>query len=92
MDTTSEHKNNVPHLTNGYNQFNVYDWLAEIPLPPNQQPFNIVEIKFKSGRKDFYLKPENISLKQTDIVIVETNGGRIAFNGNAVGAFAKKCL
>ena len=71
----SEYKNNAPYLTEGYSQLNVYDWLANIPLPSNQQTFNIVEIKFKGGRKDFYLKPENISLKQTDIVIVETIGG-----------------
>ena len=60
----SEHKNNVPCFTEGYSQLNVYDWLANIPLPPNQQTFNIIEVKFKGARKDFYLNPENISLKK----------------------------
>lgn len=75
MDAPSERKNNVPCLTGEYSQLNVYDWLADMPLPPNQQTFNIVEIKFKGGRKDFYTNPENISLKKTDIVIVEAMGG-----------------
>lgn len=94
LDTPLEYKNNVPSLISGYNQLNVYDWLAEIPLPPNQQPFNIVEIKFKRGRKDFYLKPENISLKQTDIVIVETirghDTGHVSLTGELVRLQLKK--
>ena len=94
MDTPLEYKNNVPSLISGYSQLNVYDWLAEIPLPPNQQPFNIVEIKFKGGRKDFYLKPENISLKQTDIVIVETirghDTGHVSLTGELVRLQLKK--
>ena len=94
MDTTSEHKNNIPSLIGGYSQLNVYDWLADIPLPPNQQTFNIVEIKFKGGRKDFYLKPENTSLKQTDIVVVETIGGHdvghVSLTGELVRLQLKK--
>ena len=90
----SEHKNNVPCFTEGYSQLNVYDWLANIPLPPNQQTFNIVEVKFKGGRKDFYLKPENISLKQTDIVVVETIGGHnvghVSLTGELVRLHLKK--
>jgi len=89
-----ECKNNVPSLISGHSQLNVYDWLAEIPLPPNQQPFNIVEIKFKRGRKDFYLKPENLSLKQTDIVIVETirghDTGHVSLTGELVRLQLKK--
>ena len=94
MDTTSERKNNIPSLISGYGKLNVYDWLADIPLPPNQQTFNIVEIKFKGGRKDFYLKPENISLKQTDIVIVEAIGGHdtghVSLTGELVRLQLKK--
>jgi cell fate regulator YaaT (PSP1 superfamily) len=94
MDTTSEHKNNIPSLISDYSQLNVYDWLAKIPLPPNQQAFNIVEIKFKGGRKDFYLKSENISLKQTDLVVVETIGGHdvghVSLTGELVRLQLKK--
>jgi cell fate regulator YaaT (PSP1 superfamily) len=94
MDTYSECKNNEPYFTDRYSQLNVYDWLANIPLPPNQQTFNIVEIKFKGGRKDFYLKPENISLKQTDIVVVETIGGydvgQVSLTGELVRLQLKK--
>ena len=90
----SEHKNNVPCFTEGYSQLNVYDWLANIPLPPNQQTFNIIEVKFKGARKDFYLNPENISLKNTDIVIVEAMGGHdtghVSLTGELVRLQLKK--
>ena len=94
MDTTSERKNNIPSLVSEYSQLNVYDWLANVPLPHNQQTFNVVEIKFKGGRKDFYLKPENTSLKQTDVVVVETNGGHdvghVSLTGELVRLQLKK--
>ena len=94
MDAPSERKNNVPCLIGGYSQLNVYDWLADIPLPPNQQTFNIVEIKFKGGRKDFYLNPENIALKKTDIVVVEAMGGHdtghVSLTGELVRMQLKK--
>ena len=90
----SEHKNNVPYFTEGYSQLNVYNWLANIPLPPNQQTFNIIEIKFKGGRKDFYLNPENISLKKTDIVVVEAmsghDTGHVSLTGELVRLQLKK--
>ena len=90
----SEHKNNVPYFTAGYSQLNVYDWLANIPLPLNQQTFNIVEIKFKGGRKDFYINLENINLKKTDIVVVETIGGydvgHVSLTGELVRLQLKK--
>jgi len=72
---TSAYKNNIPGFTRGYSQLMVHDWLAGIPLPPNQPTFNIIEIKFKGGRKDYYINTENIALKNTDIVIVEASGG-----------------
>jgi len=72
----SAHRNNVPYVIGGYSKLNVYEWLAKIPMLSNYQPFNIIEIKFKGVRKDFYLNPENIYLKKGDIVVVGTRGGR----------------
>ena len=94
MDTPSEYKNNEPTIIGGYSQLKVYDWLADLPLPHNQQKFNIVEIKFKAGRKDFYLNSENVFLKQTDMVIVETIGGHdtghVSLTGELVRLQLKK--
>lgn len=85
----SECENNESSTIGGYSQLNVYDWLANIPLPPNQETFNIVEVKFKGGRKDFYINTKNINLKNTDIVVVETkfgyDVGHVSLTGNWSG-------
>jgi cell fate regulator YaaT (PSP1 superfamily) len=94
MDTPSESNNNEPSIIDGYSQLNVYDWLANIPLPQSQQKFNIVEIKFKGGRKDFYINTKNINFKKTDLVVVETYGGHdighVSLTGELVRLQLKK--
>jgi cell fate regulator YaaT (PSP1 superfamily) len=90
----SECENNESSIIDGYSQLNVYDWLANIPLPPNQETFNIVEVKFKGGRKDFYINTKNINLKNTDIVVVETkfgyDVGHVSLTGELVRLQLKK--
>jgi cell fate regulator YaaT (PSP1 superfamily) len=94
MDTPSEFNNIEPSIIDGYSQLNVYDWLSNIPLPYLQQKFNIVEVKFKGGRKDFYLNSKNINLKNTDLVVVETFGGQdighVSLTGELVRLQLKK--
>lgn len=94
MDTPSEFSNNEQSINAGYSQLNVYDWLANLPLPHQQQKFNIVEIKFKGGRKDFYINTKNINLKNTDLVVVETFGGHdighVSLTGELVRLQLKK--
>jgi cell fate regulator YaaT (PSP1 superfamily) len=93
-DTPSEFENNGSSIAFGYSQLNVFDWLADIPMPPNQEMFNIVEVKFKGRRKDFFINPKKISFKQTDIVIVETIGGydvgHVSLTGELVRLQLKK--
>jgi cell fate regulator YaaT (PSP1 superfamily) len=90
----SECENNESSIIDGYSQLNVYDWLGNIPLLPNQETFNIVEVKFKGGRKDFYINTKNINLKNTDIVVVETKSGydvgHVSLRGELVRLQLKK--
>ncbi len=44
-------------------------------LPTNYKPFNILEIKFKGSRKDFYINQDNAYLEMGDLVVVETTTG-----------------
>ena len=53
----------------------VFDWLSNMTLPNGQEPFNIVEVRFKNGRKHFYTD-EGIQLCMGEVVTVEgTSGG-----------------
>jgi cell fate regulator YaaT (PSP1 superfamily) len=69
-------KSNGACLTNGCSKLDVYDWLAHMDMPVNYKPFQILEIKFKGSRKEFYLNTDNIYLENGDLVVVEaTTGG-----------------
>ena len=57
-------------------KFDTYDWLQSIPLPPDQKPFDIIEIRFKNSRKDFYRIPSDLELSVGDIVAVEASPGQ----------------
>jgi cell fate regulator YaaT (PSP1 superfamily) len=44
-------------------------------MPSSYKPFQVVEIKFKGSRKDFYLNADNIYLEAGELVAVETATG-----------------
>lgn len=61
--------------TSGCNKLNVYNWLADMVLPEGHKPFDIVEVRFKGSRKEFYRNVNNLDLKTGDMVAVEGNPG-----------------
>lgn len=56
-------------------KFDVTDWMADLKLPPNQKDTDLVEVRFKNNRKEFYRNSEKIKLKVGDIVAVEVTPG-----------------
>jgi cell fate regulator YaaT (PSP1 superfamily) len=67
-------KNNGACGTGGCNKMNVFDWLSNMDMP-GQDKFNIVEVRFKNGRKEFHKNSENLHLTTGDAVIVEVPNG-----------------
>ena len=59
----------------GCNKLSVYNWLANMQLPPGQAAFNIVEVRFKGSRKEFFKNAENLPIQSGDVVAVEGNPG-----------------
>jgi len=68
-------KNNGTCSSGGCDKLEVYDWLANIALPAGQQPYDIVEVRFKNSRKSFYRNASQLALYAGDIVVVETSPG-----------------
>lgn len=67
--------NNGTCGTSGCNKLNVYNWLSDMALPDGQKPFDVVEVRFKGSRKEFFRNSENLELKTGDMVAVEGNPG-----------------
>lgn len=53
---------------------NVFDWLSNMEAPSVHQ-FNVVEVKFKGGRKEYYRNPHHLDLTTGDFVVVEMQTG-----------------
>ncbi|MBC7384483.1 MAG: hypothetical protein H7296_16065 [Bacteroidia bacterium] len=80
--------------TGGCNKLNTFNWLSEMDLPPHMKPFDIVEVRFKGTRKEFYKNANNIDFYINEHVVVETeNGydiGKVALKGELVKLQLKK--
>ncbi|MGB0950293.1 MAG: hypothetical protein ACPGU0_09350, partial [Marinirhabdus sp.] len=61
-------KNNGTCGSDGCNKLTVFDWLGNMTLPSDQQPFNGVEVRFKNGRKGFFKQKENTRVAMGDVV------------------------
>ncbi len=72
-------QNNGACSTGGCNKMNVFDWLSNMEVPSFQK-FNIVEIKFKGGRKEFYRNINQLELHAGDPVVLDVpNGHHIGY-------------
>jgi len=67
--------NNGTCMTSGCNKLDVYDWLVDMDLPSNYKPFDVVEVRFKGSRKEFFVNTDNIYLEMGEMVAVEPNTG-----------------
>ncbi|MFI5150755.1 MAG: stage 0 sporulation family protein [Bacteroidia bacterium] len=68
-------KNNGSCGSGGCNKLNVFDWLANMELPGGQAPFDIVEVRFKNSRKEFFRNVNNLPLVAGEAVAVEASPG-----------------
>lgn len=67
--------NNGTCGTDSCNKLSVFDWLSNMDFPSGHVPFDVVEVRFKNGRKDFYKNTDNLSLAIGDVVATETSPG-----------------
>ena len=54
-------------------KLHVTDWLSDIKLPNDLN--NIVEVRFKNTRKDYYQNVNNLNLQVGDLIAVESSPG-----------------
>jgi cell fate regulator YaaT (PSP1 superfamily) len=86
-------RNNGGCLTGGCNKMNVFDWLSNMELPAKDK-FDIIEVRFKGGRKEFFKNADNLDLVTGDAVVLDVpNGhhlGYVSLQGELVRLQMKK--
>lgn len=80
--------------SDGCNKLTVFDWLGNMSLPEGQAAFDIVEVRFKNSRKDFFKNVNSLSLNVGDAVAVEATSGHdmgtVSLTGELVKLQLKK--
>jgi cell fate regulator YaaT (PSP1 superfamily) len=76
------------------NKLSVFDWLGNMAIPSGQKPFDVVEVRFKNSRKEFYRNINNLSLTIGDPIAVEATSGHdigtVSLTGELVKLQLKK--
>jgi cell fate regulator YaaT (PSP1 superfamily) len=87
-------KNNGACGTNGCTTLPVFDWLTNMELPNGKQAFDVVEVRFKASRKEFYRVGDNKGLMVGDAVAVDAAPGHdlgmVSMTGELVRLQMKK--
>lgn len=79
--------------TGGCNKMNTFDWLGNMTLA-GDSGFNILEVRFKGGRKEFFRNSNNLPLVTGDAVIIDVQSGHhlgyVSLQGELVRLQMKK--
>lgn len=80
--------------TDSCNKLSVFDWLSNMHYPSGFEPFDVVEVRFKNGRKDFYKNVDKLPLHIGDVVATESSPGHdvgvVTLTGELVKVQMKK--
>lgn len=76
------------------NKLHVFDWLGNMRLPEGQTPCDVVEVRFKNSRKEFYRNVHNLTLNVGDVIATEATPGHdigvVSITGELVRLQLKK--
>ncbi|MBF9142600.1 regulatory iron-sulfur-containing complex subunit RicT [Hymenobacter properus] len=75
--------------SSGCTRLNVFDWLQDVEVPDSFAGFDIVEVRFKGGRKEFMRNDQRLPLVTGDAVVVDAAGsgwhlGHVSLKGELV--------
>ena len=68
-------KNNGTCGSDGCNKMTVFNWLSNMEVVNEEKFSNIIEVRFKNGRKGFYRNTKSLSISIGDLVVVKAERG-----------------
>ena len=85
-------KSNGSCGTGGCNKLNVFDWLSNMELPAGQKPFDVVEVRFKNSRKEYFRNVNDLPLVVGEVIAVEGSPGHDIGTVSLTGELVKTQL
>ncbi|MEX1382927.1 regulatory iron-sulfur-containing complex subunit RicT [Lutibacter sp.] len=82
-------KSNGSCGTGDCEKLSVFDWLSNMALPTGQESLNIVEVRFKNGRKHFFRNQDKLQISIGDVIAVEGNPGHDIGTVSLIGELVK---
>ncbi len=67
----------------------VFDWLGNMKLPSHQAPFDICEVRFKNGRKEYFRNVNHLNLCMGEAIAVEGIAGHDVGSISLMGELVK---
>ena len=87
-------KNNGTCGSDGCNKMTVFNWLSNMDIVMEKENANIVEVRFKNGRKEFYKNKDDLSISIGDLIVVKAEKGydlgHITLKGGLIPVQMKK--
>tara|TARA_B100001250_G_scaffold63197_1_gene49700 strand:- start:437 stop:1564 length:1128 start_codon:yes stop_codon:yes gene_type:complete len=68
-------KNNGTCGSDGCNKMTVFNWLSNMDIVMEKETANIIEVRFKNGRKEFYKNNDDLSISIGDLIVVKAERG-----------------
>ena len=85
--------NNGHCASGGCNKLNVFDWLSNMEQTAGQM-YNVMEVRFKNGRKEYFKNEEGLEVVTGDPVVVDVPSGHhigyVSLQGELVRLQLKK--
>ena len=82
-------KSNGTCASGGCDKLSVYDWLGNMTLPGHQKKFDHVEVRFKNGRKAFFINEPNLAISIGDTIAVACKSGHDIGDVSLTGELVK---
>ncbi len=87
-------KNNGTCGSDGCNKMTVFNWLSNMDIVMEKENANIIEARFKNGRKEFYKNIDELSISIGDLIVVKAEKGydlgHITLKGGLIPVQMKK--
>ena len=82
-------KSNGSCRSGGCEKLDVYDWLSNVSMPNGKTQYDIIEVRFKNSRKEFFRNTKKLPLHVGDVLVVDAEKGFDVGVVSVVGELAR---